>query len=199
MKRALKNDLAALGDDIQSKIDERVKQLDEKWAKEDQGKSTARKVLERPNPYTGFVNNRGDRVHDNYLTAKKHIDEANLLIENVESGAKALKGIKDEAFDPNTWLLGLDEIGKNSNIKEVVRKYENKEELTDDEEALLDALALNMAAHAFYASDLPRQYKWGQIAGESLPFMIEFMLNPIAGGGKGIAKTIASRALRNLQ
>ena len=34
-KRALKNDLAALGDDIQSKIDERVKQLDEKWAKEE--------------------------------------------------------------------------------------------------------------------------------------------------------------------
>ena len=113
----------------------------------------------------------------------------------MESGAKALKGIKDEAFDPNTWLLGLDEIGKNSNVKEVVRKYENKEELTDDEDAVLDALALNMAAHAFYASDLPRQYKWGQIAGESLPFMMEFILNPIAAGGKGIAKTIASRAL----
>ncbi|MFA6977368.1 MAG: hypothetical protein WC194_11720, partial [Mesotoga sp.] len=131
----------------------------------------------------------------NIRTAKHFIDESNKLIKNAETGAGIGKGVGDAVFDVDTWTLGITDLVRQNRVGNVADKYERGEKLTKDEEALMDALALHMAASAYYQSGISRQYKWGQIAGESLPFMIEFILNPIAGVGKGIAKSIAKRAI----
>ena len=134
-----------------------------------------------------------EKSSKNIRAAGHFIDEAQKLIHNAESGAGIMKGVSDAVFDIDTWTLGISELGRTLRINDIVKKYEDGGNLTTDENALLDALALNMAANAYYQA--PRQYKWGQIAGESLPFMVEFILNPVAGAGKGIAKTIAKRAI----
>lgn len=191
-KDMVKSQLSTFQEDLQSKIKERDSIFDEEQKKKDQGKSTAMRVFETPNPYSGFISG-SDGDATNYRVAEHFVNEAQNLINNVESDAGILKGVKDTAFNPDTWLLGLGDLYRSGKINQIVDKHEKGEELTDSENSILDALALNMAANAYHQA--PRQYKWGQIAGESLPFMVEFILNPVAGAGKGIAKTIAKRAI----
>lgn len=191
-KDMVKGQLSEFQEDLQSKIKERDSIFDEEQKKKDQGKSTAIRVFEAPNPYSGFTTG-SDGDATNYRVAEHFVNEAQNLINNVESDAGILKGVKDTAFNPDTWLLGLGDLYRSGKINQIVDKHEKGEELTDSENSILDALALNMAANAYHQA--PRQYKWGQIAGESLPFMVEFILNPVAGAGKGIAKTIAKRAI----
>ncbi|MDD3230277.1 MAG: JAB domain-containing protein [Oscillospiraceae bacterium] len=140
----------------------------------------------------GEVSEKSNR---NLRAANHFINESKRLINNAESGSGILKGAGDAIFDPNTWTLGISDLSRTLKIKDIADKYDRGEKLTVDENALMDALALNLAANSFYSSKLPKQYKWGQIAGESLPFMVEFILNPVASAGSGLAKTIAKRAI----
>lgn len=116
-----------------------------------------------------------------------------------KSPIKAIfRGVKDKVFDVNTWNLGVSDLDKNSHIKKAAEKFEQGEELTRDEQMLMDSLVENLAVNSYYGSDVKRQYKWGEIAGESLPFMLEFVLNPISASGKGLAKTIAKYGIKRL-
>lgn len=81
-------------------------------------------------------------------------------------------------------------------LKNVVEKADKGEKLSPSEEKLLDAAVTNMAVNAYYSSDLGRGYKAGQTTGASIPFMLEFAINPISAAGEGIAKSILKYGMK---
>lgn len=134
--------------------------------------------------------------------ARNFLDDANKLV--TEAGKKgktnfvagALRGLRDKGFDPDTWMMGISETAYYNLLRQAAEKEERGEQLSAEEQQLLDAAAVNMAANAYYAQDLGRGYKAGAVTAESIPFMLQFALNPVSGAGKGIAKTILEHGIK---
>ena len=134
--------------------------------------------------------------------ARNFLDEANKVV--TEAGKKgktnfvagALRGIRDKGFDPDTWMMGISETSYYNLLRQAAEKEERGETLSAEEQQLLDAAAVNMAANAYYASDLGRGYKAGAVTAESIPFMLQFAVNPLSGAGTGIAKTILKHGIK---
>lgn len=144
------------------------------------------------------------RSYSNLKTAQGLLDEAVKVIEQADRNThgatgvgNALRGIKDGIFDPHTWDLGIGELVDANNLRRVIAKSDRNETLTDDERSLLDALATNMAVSSLYGSKVGMGYNIGKGTAQSLPFMIEFALNPIAGSSKTIAGKIARYWLKH--
>lgn len=144
------------------------------------------------------------RSYSNLKTAQGLLDEAVKVIEQADRNThgatgvgNALRGIKDGLFDPHTWDLGIGELVDANNLRKVIAKSDRNEALTDDERSLLDALATNMAVSSLYGSKVGMGYNIGKGTAQSLPFMIEFALNPIAGSSKTIAGKIARYWLKH--
>lgn len=143
---------------------------------------------------------RGERT---YLEgAKNLIDESNNIIEEAGKKGKTnffsglARGFADTAFDPKQWTLGISDMIGGIRLKNVVEKADKGEKLSPSEEKLLDAAVTNMAVNAYYSSDLGRGYKAGQTTGASIPFMLEFAINPISAAGEGIAKSILKYGMK---
>lgn len=143
---------------------------------------------------------RGERT---YLEgAKDLIDESNNIIEEAGKKGKTnffsglARGFADTAFDPKQWTLGISDMIGGIRLKNVVEKADKGEKLSPSEEKLLDAAVTNMAVNAYYSSDLGRGYKAGQTTGASIPFMLEFAINPISAAGEGIAKSILKYSMK---
>lgn len=143
---------------------------------------------------------RGERT---YLEgAKDLIDESNNIIEEAGKKRKTnffsglARGFADTAFDPKQWTLGISDMIGGIRLKNVVEKADKGEKLSPSEEKLLDAAVTNMAVNAYYSSDLGRGYKAGQTTGASIPFMLEFAINPISAAGEGIAKSILKYGMK---
>ena len=137
----------------------------------------------------------------NYSVATHFIEDANrVLRESEKKGDSAWKkigrGVSHALLDTDTWSMGVLEFDRNNRVAHAVKKYEEGKTLSESETQMLDALALNLAVHQYYGSDISRQYKWGQIAGQSAPFMVEMLLNPISGAGKGLAKQLAKYGIK---
>lgn len=143
---------------------------------------------------------RGERT---YLEgAKDLIDESNNIIEEAGKKGKTnffsglARGFADTAFDPKQWTLGISDMIGGIRLKNVVEKADKGEKLSPSEEKLLDAAVTNMAVNAYYSSDLGRGHKAGQTTGASIPFMLEFAINPISAAGEGIAKSILKYGMK---
>lgn len=136
------------------------------------------------------------------VAARNFLDDANKIV--TEAGKKgntnfmagALRGARDKGFDPDTWMMGISEASYYDLLRRAAEKEERGEQLSPEETQLLDAAAVNMAANAYYAQDLGRGYKAGAVTAESIPFMLQFALNPVSGAGKGIAKTILQHGIK---
>lgn len=134
--------------------------------------------------------------------AKDLIDESNNIIEEAGKKGKTnffsglARGFADTAFDPKQWTLGISDMIGGIRLKNVVEKADKGEKLSPSEEKLLDAAVTNMAVNAYYSSDLGRGYKAGQTTGASIPFMLEFAINPISAAGEGIAKSILKYGMK---
>ena len=118
--------------------------------------------------------------------SRKIIDEASKK-GNTNFVAGLGRGIRD-SFNADNWSFGLTELAKNVNLNQVLDKADKGEKLSESEQALLDALVTDMAVNAYYSSDLGKGYKAGQTTGASIPFMLEFALNPVSASGSSIAK-----------
>ncbi len=189
--------LDAFKNDNQSKLENRYKDLQAREQEYERGKTGFEKLITAGSARTSErALTQLDEDYTNYKFANDYVDEAQKLIGNVQNGKGVLKGVGDAVFDYDTWILGIEDTRKNAYTDTAIQKLERGEELTESENALLDAMALNLAANAYYGSDLKRQYNWGQIAGESLPFMMEFILNPFARMGKGVGKAIAKHGIK---
>ncbi len=132
----------------------------------------------------------------NLEVAQSLLDDSQKIIEeaakrgqtNFVSGLG--RGVRDTAFNPETWSFGLADMRESVYLMNVLDKFDRGENLTDGEQALMDAAVANMATNAYYHSDLGRGYKAGTVTGQSIPFMLEFAINPVSGSGSAIAKSI---------
>ena len=107
-----------------------------------------------------------------------------------------LRGIRDNAFDAEQWTFGLADMADSAYLLRAVQKAEKGEELTPAEEKLLDASVMNMAVNAYYGEMLGRGYKAGNVTAKSLPFMLEFVVNPVSSSGSAIAKNLLKYGMK---
>ena len=106
------------------------------------------------------------------------------------------RGFAQEAFNPDTWSFGLVEMRDSKLLIDALDRFDRGEELTDSQKALMDAAVANMATNAYFYSDLGRGYKAGTVSGQSVPFMLEFAINPVSASGSTIAKNILKYGMK---
>lgn len=134
--------------------------------------------------------------------AQKLLEESQNIID--EAGRKGKtsfvaglgRGFADTAFNADNWLFGLPDVRDSKVLMDTLDKYDKGEALTESEQALMDAAVANMATNAYYYSDLGRGYKAGSVTGQSIPFMLEFAINPVSGSGSAIAKSILKYGMK---
>lgn len=105
------------------------------------------------------------------------------------------RGLRDN-MDWENFTFGLVDAADQKLLNDTLEKYERGETLDDAEQKLLEASAVNLAVQGFYSSDLGRGYKAGKVSAESLPFMLEFVANPISASSNAIAKSLLKFGLR---
>lgn len=106
------------------------------------------------------------------------------------------RGFADTAFNAETWSFGLSDMRDAKALMDALDKFDRGEELTQSEQTLMDAAVANMATNAYYYSDLGRGYKAGMVTGQSVPFMLEFAVNPVSASGSSIAKSILKYGMK---
>lgn len=134
-------------------------------------------------------------VTTNLISARNYLNEADDLIKARKEGGGVLRGMRDAASKLGTWDFGTSDLAANKRVYNALRKFESGEELSQDEQRLLDAVAVNTAAKV-YASDLGVSYDIGSGFVQSIPFMLEMIVNPLSGAGKGVGKALAGYAAK---
>ena len=134
-------------------------------------------------------------VTTNLISARNYLNEADDLIKARKEGGGVLRGMRDAASKLGTWDFGTSDLAANKSVYNALRKFESGEELSQDEQRLLDAVAVNTAAKV-YASDLGVSYDIGSGFVQSIPFMLEMIVNPLSGAGKGVGKALAGYAAK---
>lgn len=134
-------------------------------------------------------------VTTNLISARNYLNEADDLIKARKEGGGVLRGMRDAASKLGTWDFSTSDLAANKSVYNALRKFERGEELSQDELRLLDAVAVNTAAKV-YASDLGVSYDIGSGFVQSIPFMLEMIVNPLSGAGKGVGKALAGYAAK---
>lgn len=134
-------------------------------------------------------------VTTNLISARNYLNEADDLIKARKEGGGVLRGMRDAATKLGTWDFGTSDLAANKSVYNALRKFKSGEELSQDEQRLLDAVAVNTAAKV-YASDLGVSYDIGSGFVQSIPFMLEMIVNPLSGAGKGVGKALAGYAAK---
>lgn len=116
---------------------------------------------------------------------------------------RAVIGEANKVLDIDTWT-GIESLTSYVALNNVKDKLESGQRLTKDEQSLLDATAVDNILHDKYASyENDTAYKWGSIAGESVPFMADFIVthgakSAISGVSREVAKQASKAVLRGL-
>lgn len=151
-----------------------------------------------------FGNGDTKETQDRYTSlhaAKNLLDDANKLVEEAKKGDTGFfsslgRGFKDKFMDTDNWTMGLTDTAYSGLLRKAIEKEESGEELSPEESKLLDAAAVNMATQAYFSSDMSRGYKAGSTTAQSIPFMLEFAVNPISSSGNALAKGLLKHGLK---
>lgn len=135
--------------------------------------------------------------------AKKLLEQSQNIIDEAGKKGKTnfFAGLGRGLYDNTTWdnyTFGLAEMADGKHLLSALEKADRGEELTEAEEALLSASAVNMVTQAYFSQDLGRGYKAGETTAVSIPFMLEFVANPISSSGNAIAKGLLKYGLKKL-
>ena len=101
-------------------------------------------------------------------------------------------GLGDQLADYDTWTVGVTEMARAINLNALVDKLNNEEELTESEEAELEAFLLYGAVQDARQNDLSVGYTIGKGTAESIPFMAEMFITAGVGAAakKALIKTL---------
>lgn len=140
---------------------------------------------------------KSDARYANLSAASRLLDESEQLLNAPKSGGwdnvkGVIHGIKDAASNIDTYSMGLSDLLDNKSVFNALQKYQENKPLTEDEERLLDAVSINAAAR-LAVKDPNYGYYAGSSFVQSVPFMLEMMLNPISGAGKALTKYAVKR------
>lgn len=159
-----------------------------------------------PRSYEAMAGLTEQQLEENRLrAAKRLVEDAKEVIE--EAGRKGKtnfiaglgRGIADKIADPENWDFGITDLADNKYLLDALKKSDKGEELTPAEDKLLQAATTSMAVNYYYSQDLGRGYKAGKTTAESIPFMLEFMINPISQSGSGIAKSLLKYGMKKFR
>lgn len=109
----------------------------------------------------------------------------------------AAEGLKDTAFDIDTWDSGM-AAEDAARVYAISKKLDKGGELTDGEQMIIDSLVDDLASDMYLAARFGRGYKAGMVTGESLPFMLETMINPASKTGEAITKKFGKTIFRKI-
>ena len=127
------------------------------------------------------------------------IDEAN---HNAQRGlestfvAGAVRGAGQKLFDTRTWDMGIRDMEDQAELSNALQAFDEGKQLTEVQQMLLDAKALELATNAYFGSEVGRGYKAGQVTAEAIPFMLEMAINPASGIGKTLGSRLTRYALK---
>lgn len=138
------------------------------------------------------------------LDAQRMIDEADAAQRDnryhewalTRFGKGAARGFGDKLFDARTWDMGLRDASDALALNKALTAFDNGETLTPSQQAMLDAKAVELATVAYFGSSISRGYTAGAIAAGSIPYMLEFALNPLSTTGKTAASKLSRYALK---
>lgn len=125
-----------------------------------------------------------------YHQSQQFLADAAKISDAAQKGEGFWKGLGKSLGDIDTWDFGISQLTRSANLKDIVEKYEKGEQLTDAEKGLMDSAVAYMSACAYNSDKLSRLYKAGQTTGESIPFMLQFMVMPVDALKNKIAKGI---------
>ena len=108
-------------------------------------------------------------------------------------GEDALKAIDNTAFTAKTWDFGLTDFATMGQMERIKTKMDNNIPLSGSDKMLLKSKLGADAAAALEDEKMGNIYRWTKIAGQSLPFMLDFFMT---GGYGGITKGISRGALK---
>lgn len=108
----------------------------------------------------------------------------------------AARGFGQKFFDVDTWDFGGSDLSDAGALMTALRAYDKGEELTESQQMLLDAKAIELATNAYFGSYVGRGYKAGEVTAESIPFMLEMCINPASGAGSSATAMMTRYALK---
>lgn len=108
-------------------------------------------------------------------------------------GEDALKALDNTAFTAKTWDFGLTDFATMGQMERIKTKMDNNIPLSGSDRMLLKSKLGADAAAALEDEKMGNIYRWTKIAGQSLPFMLDFFMT---GGYGGITKGISRGALK---
>lgn len=201
----LKYQLSELSVKTGAELERYAQERGAKQAQEEEKKPLWRRVLENM-PKGGGVASTPDYLRDNAsiigdarwntLKAADSLNkESQSIIEAVEKDKGFAGGVANKLSDIETWLPMLTAM-KSSEILQLVDKFEKGEELTKDEENLLDALAVNVVVKQAYGSDVSNAYSAGQSVAEMPGFMAEMAINPLSGASNMLVSRLGKYAVK---
>lgn len=191
-----------------SRIDEYIAEQDKTGYDYDPTKMTG----SIPMPAIGLANNmymqskkaqktKGQDYTDALIAQRLH-EKVEDTIEQYLDPSKtfltgAAEGIKDTAFDIDTWDSGM-AAEDAARVYAISKKLDNGGELTDGEQMIVDALVDELASKTYLAAEFGRGYKAGKVTGESLPFIVETMLNPASRFGSSVTKKFGKEIFKRV-
>lgn len=113
-------------------------------------------------------------------------------------GAGAWRGLAHAVGKVSTWDMGMTDMVTNGALYSAAVDADGKgiDNLTQEDRDLLNITAYTNAIQSENGQYLGRGYKAGTVTGESLPFMIEMMLNPASKLGTTATNKLAREAVR---
>ena len=110
-------------------------------------------------------------------------------------GAGAWRGLAHAVGRVNTWDLGMTDLTTNAAMYNATINHD-KGKASKEERDLLDLAAYAKGVRAENEKHIGYGYEAGEVTGESLPFMIEMMLNPASGLGQTASNRIMRYAVK---
>ena len=113
-------------------------------------------------------------------------------------GAGAWRGLAHAVGKVSTWDMGMTDMATNGALCTAAVDADRKgiDNISREDRDLLDITAYTNAIQSENGQYLGRGYKAGQVTGESLPFMIEMMLNPASKLGTTATNKLMREAVK---
>lgn len=135
-----------------------------------------------------------DEDYKNLSTALEQAKKSEKVSDNARDARTGdsgfWRGVADGLTDANAWTMGALDIQGLMPMMRLKRKLDNGEQLTETEQALAQQMANNTAISEEYSDKQGSWYNVGNIASQSLPFMLQFAMT---GGGFGTLTRVGTK------
>ncbi|MBQ8051630.1 MAG: hypothetical protein IJ197_08690 [Bacteroidaceae bacterium] len=135
-------------------------------------------------PY-GVKEGEANRMRD-LVRTREQIERRIAGLEIAQAGGERgfWSGLLGTGLDLSTWAFGLDKLGDASRMLSISEKMKRGEDITTEEQALLDATLKNQEVQQRLDDDSNFMFRAGRMTAEMFPFMLSIGLT---GGMSGVA------------